>query len=195
MGLTIHYSGKFRIDASLPEMIEEVTEIAQTHHWKYHLFEKEFNANPDHLHVTELMERRYGIMLFPPGSEPVHLYFNARRQLGFMIPDWKMQGQQVYTESGQPSSHYSAFTKTAYSDATTHMRIVNLLRYVFKKYLEDYQMLDESGYWETGDEKLLRAKFGEYGFGDKMDRGFHHRVAKEPGESTEEYLKRRQNRN
>ena len=36
------------------------------------------------------------------------------------------------------------------------------VRYLNGKYLSDFQMQDESGYWETGDESVMQANFRKY---------------------------------
>jgi len=36
------------------------------------------------------------------------------------------------------------------------------VRYLNDKYLSDFQMIDESGYWETGDESIMQANFKKY---------------------------------
>ena len=42
MGLSIHYSGRIADKNTLPQLIEEVEEIATVHGWKYSIYEREF---------------------------------------------------------------------------------------------------------------------------------------------------------
>ena len=44
----------------------------------------------------------------------------------------------------------------------THALIINLFKYLNKKYFKEFKMIDESMYWETGDENILRQQFHKY---------------------------------
>ena len=56
---------------------------------------------------------------------------------------------------------YTITTKTQFSGHETHKKLILLLDYVSKKYLEDFECLDEGFYWETRDEKLLKKTFAK----------------------------------
>ncbi len=70
MGLSIFYSGSLADPALLPELISEVSDIAESFGWKINIFEggypeKDFDTpgfDPDDV---------YGLCVIPPGSEPV----------------------------------------------------------------------------------------------------------------------------
>jgi hypothetical protein len=57
---------------------------------------------------------------------------------------------------------YQLWTKTQYAGMAVHATIINIFKYLNSKYLIDFKMKDESGYWETGDESLMQANFKEY---------------------------------
>lgn len=92
MGLTIHYSGRIADKNKLPQLIEEVEEIATVHGWKYSIYEQGFPRTPIHgvtssrpvinnLHDGKL----YGIEFTPEGSEPVSICFLSNgRMSGIM---------------------------------------------------------------------------------------------------------------
>ena len=42
MGISIHYSGRITDKRRLPQLIEEVQEIATVHSWKSQVYEREF---------------------------------------------------------------------------------------------------------------------------------------------------------
>ena len=81
MGITIHYSGTFRSDASLKDMVEEASAFARLNNWEFHVFETSFDAltpvdtDPD--------KTLYGLVINPPNCEGIDLFFNIDRQLGF----------------------------------------------------------------------------------------------------------------
>ena len=166
MGITIHYSGKFRTDASLNEMINEAAAFAKHHQWEYHLFETSFDALvPVDSANTEI---RYGLIINPPNCESVHLYFNSEKQLGFFhdwdgfIPETWIGDEQTGIGKWVPDTnaedykpHWGAFTKTAYAGKSVHMKIVELFKLLSPKYFTDFKVIDESGYWDHEDAQML----------------------------------------
>lgn len=81
MGISIHYSGRIANKQHLPQLIEEIQEIASVHGWKSHVYENEFPATTegvtqsDTLNNTEHDGLLYGIDFSPEGSEPVSVCF------------------------------------------------------------------------------------------------------------------------
>ncbi|OAV65982.1 hypothetical protein Barb6XT_02172 [Bacteroidales bacterium Barb6XT] len=43
-----------------------------------------------------------------------------------------------------------------------HQLIINLFKHLNDKYFEQFKMIDESHYWETGDENIMRENFQKY---------------------------------
>lgn len=169
MGLTIFYRGNFRQDQSLPEMINEALEFAKINNWKFHIFETDFPFDP----ALAEKENKYGVLLAPPHCEPVHLYFDAHRRLGFESDLRDMIIESPFPESNSvnswvrevlPSDYkptWGAFTKTGFAGASVHLKVVEILRQLSGKYFSDFSVDDESEYWDNGDESLLRMRFGE----------------------------------
>jgi len=117
---------------------------------------------------------RYGLLLLPPECEPVHLFFNYERQLGFyydpqesIIESWigdpmTGEGEWVRDEiDPELKPHWSAFTKTQYAGSTVHKNIVILFKQLSGKYFSEFEVIDEADYWENGDDDYLRKRFGE----------------------------------
>jgi len=79
MGLSFHYSGKFRAGASLSEMIQEVKDIVEVCKWKYTIYEEEFpgGQNPENAYNGHI----YGISFTPPECETVSLCFLSNRKM------------------------------------------------------------------------------------------------------------------
>ena len=71
MGLSFHYNGRIAKAELLPELIDEVKEIAGINNWKYYVYQREFPQNtfgrPDY------NQNIYGISFSPPGCEPVFI--------------------------------------------------------------------------------------------------------------------------
>jgi hypothetical protein len=156
MGLSIHYSGKFNPKASLIEMIDEVTEIAKTYDWNYKIYETEF---PQLGFDKEYSDKIYGIDFIPPESEPVFLCFLSNGRMSNSA-HLKFFGNSSNTD--YQKYLYMIATKTQHAGEQVHKLIIHILRYISKKYLQNFKMRDEGHYWETGDEKILEENFKLY---------------------------------
>jgi len=159
MGLTIYYKGNFNPKASLPEMIDEVRDISEIYKWKYYIFEKEFPKN--NLGKKNFDESIYGILFTPhKKSEAIYLTFLSNGRMG------NPSSLEYWLKSKNEKDKkriYGNFTKTQYAGPDVHKVVIDLLRYLSKKYFKSFSMVDESRYWETNDEKILRKTFEEWG--------------------------------
>ena len=160
MGLSIYYKGRFKQGASLTDMIDEVKDIAEVNKWEYHIFETEFDQS--------LLEREssdqniFGITYSPPSCEPICLTFlsNGRMCNPFIL--------ELCKDSKEKERYsYGIFSKTQYAGFEAHKIIIDLFRYLSKKYFSEFELTDESNYWESGDEALMRQTFKKYN--DMMD--------------------------
>jgi hypothetical protein len=80
--------------------------------------------------------------------------------------------------------------KTQFAGIETHRLIINLFRYLEKHYFEDFEMLDEGSYWETGDDKVLNETFRRYdALMDEFSTAVDH-IDRLEGENPESYIER-----
>ena len=184
MGVSIHYSGRITDKNKLPQLIDEVEEIASVHNWKYNIYEQKFPVN-ETINLSDHHDGKlYGIAFTPEGSEPVSICFlcNGRMcsimQL-FCWGEFKEEKTIVIssanvTDQGEleiqqkeetlTAADYNKFlcmcsTKTQYAGSEMHAMIIGVLRYVSKQYLSDFNLVDESQFWETNDKVLLKENF------------------------------------
>jgi hypothetical protein len=185
MGLTIHYNGRFNPKSSLQAMIDEVKDICEISNWKYTIFENEF---PNHIESTKDYDGNlYGIIFSPPNCEPVSLAFLSNRRLSspLHLAAWD-DNANVKAEDYL----YKVFTKTQFAGPEIHKIIIHFLKYITKKYFQEFECFDESQYWETEDEHKLIQAFNRY---NKILDSFGSALQQQPmndGESFEAYLKR-----
>jgi|ERR1043165_2177342 hypothetical protein len=179
MGLTIFYKGSFKQKASLQELIEEVTDIAVANDWPYTVFEKEFP--PNNLGQKEFNDEMYGIVFSPPKCEPVFLTFLSN---GVMA-------NTIYLEHHKSfKSGPSIAVKTQYAGPAVHVVVVNLLKYLNSKYFLNFEVFDETEYWETGSEKKMLEHFERMGLLLDSFANMLSGLKRKKGESVEDAIKR-----
>ncbi len=76
------------------------------------------------------------------------------------------------------------------SHVETHQFIIQLFRYLNKKYFTGFKLIDEGEYWETNDETLLKKNFKRNADLINSFVSAHENFPILPGETTEEYLER-----
>jgi hypothetical protein len=185
MGLSIHYNGSFNAKASLQAMIEEVKDLAEIFQWKYNVYEKEFPAN--NFGKEQYNQKIYGISFTPPECETVWLCFLSN---GKMSSPVHLQFYGNSKNKEEKEYLYMLSVKTQYAGMEIHKLIIHLLKYLSRKYLQDFNVNDEGEYWETGDEKLLQDAFNRYTF---LIDSFTSSIKNYPikqGESFEAYFER-----
>ncbi len=183
MGLSIHYSGQIADKSKLSQLIEEVEEIATVHGWKYNIYERCFPKN-DMLSNSDFDGELYGISISPKGCEPVSFSFLSNGKMSSIMQlacwgkydndaqfeiqtetqdedgQWKSENETLtITKDDAVSYLYQCSSKTQYAGAAIHEMIIGLIRYVSKEYLSDFELSDETLFWETGDRALLEANF------------------------------------
>ena len=185
MGLSIHYNGRFNDTASLSEMIEEVSDIAEINKWRYIVYNKDFPKKK--YDDNSYNNRIYGISIIPQKSEPIELCFlSNRRMSGYH--SLKFWGKS--TDEKERKYLYMLSTKTQYAGRDVHKMIILLLKYLSKKYFSEFELYDEGHYWETEDEKVLNENFDGYeelidSFGFALDN-----IPVNSNETIEEYFSR-----
>ena len=129
MGLSFHYSGRIAKPASLSGLIDEIQDVSMVHNWKYFVFDKEFPV--DTIGKPDYNQRIYGICFTPPNCETVDVCFLSNRRMSSAshLQFWgktDMQAESDYL--------YMLSVKTQYAGVETHQFIIQLFRYLNKKY-------------------------------------------------------------
>ncbi|WP_416864326.1 MAG: hypothetical protein ACMVP2_16980 [Imperialibacter sp.] len=185
MGLSIHYSGRIGNRASLPDLIEEVKDIANIYQWKLSVFKEEFPVQGDEGQLVD--GELYGVAFSPPNCEPVWLSFLSNGRMSTPVA-LKFFGEQ--RDEDEKKYLYQLSTKTQFAGINVHQVIIHLLKYLKEKYLEDFVLLDEGQYWETNDKSVLEANFSRYTLLlDIVEDGLKN-LPMNPGESMEAYFER-----
>jgi len=167
MGVTIHYQGRLIDPQQLPELITAIQHTCRKLKWSHidvneriigtaeMLVYDSSGETEDQRWVSENMpvdDRWRGVIVSPPGSEPLWLTFNRSGKL--IVYD---ANATSYAEPGHYLARELLFTKTQFSSAETHMAICDLLR-LAEHYGAVLEVDDEGGYWETGDAETLQQR-------------------------------------
>jgi hypothetical protein len=157
MGLSIHFSGRLRKAEDLPSMIEEVKDIADVYGWKYNIYNTQF---PNDTFDDRLsFENIYGISFTPTNCETLSLAFLSN---GTMVCPVRVLFFADTKDEVQRSYIYTVSVKTQFAGVFVHQLLIRLFKYLNDKYFEDFSLNDESYYWETDDENLMKERFKLY---------------------------------
>jgi hypothetical protein len=158
MGLTFYYKGKLRNPQQADEIIQEVRDISISMTWEYQVWplksfsEKEIILNENHPNIYDIK----GISVTPKNCESLFLTF---------LPDGTLISPVYFVlekDKKPRGSDFLLHTKTQFAGVETHLALMKLLIYLQQKYFAKLHVEDEGRYWETRDEKILRATFHRY---------------------------------
>jgi hypothetical protein len=148
MGLKISYRGNLRDPNELESLLDDVYDLCIEIGWHF---------MP--IHRSNIMPTR-GIMITPPGSEPIWLTFLSNGKIydpAHFIYNSHPELENVNEELGQ-----WVVAKTQYAGVDTHMAIIKFFRYLSMKYFESFELRDDSQYWETDDMAVCLNRFNEF---------------------------------
>jgi hypothetical protein len=162
MGVTIHYRGKIDNLAKLPDLIGELTDIAEWMGWQTSRIDDDWPATPNprlvHRNGRATIEGELGLkgIVLRPGGECESLEF-LFDQKGYLR---SVMGMVMIADGSLRPEDALLSTKTRFAGAEVHIRIVGVLKYIAKKYISGLEVNDEGGYWETGDRTELERRIG-----------------------------------
>jgi hypothetical protein len=177
MGVTIHYRGKLKSPALIEPLISEVGALAKEAGWRCLFVDPERREIFDGIFVTL---RGIEVQVHPQ-CEFLNLVFDEKGRLifmlglemiashGFIVEKEDELGTYITTEMPSPEqlaqltwddlantmSVKTAFTKTQFAGAETHILLCKLLRYLEKKYFAELEVIDEGDYYYKGDASAL----------------------------------------
>jgi hypothetical protein len=139
MGLSIFYSGKLQDAKQIPALTTELLDICDQYKWPCNEF------------LATDIDPLNGMWFAPPRSEKIWMTFLPTGVLA--EPEGRMHPKDFarWMISGHEENLMNPIVQFAGPDA--HMQMIRMLKYVFNKYFQDFHFVDESEYWETGNEE------------------------------------------
>ncbi len=159
MGITIHYSGKLKSPELITKVRDELEDIAKDMNWQYSIMDEDlYKPNTAKLvvndlkaEITEHLPLKGIIINIHKDCESLTFYFDK---------DGILRNSIAMTAENKDEDNYTAgdSVKTQFAPLDVHITIIKLLKYLKEKYFEEFDVYDEGGYWETGDENVLKTK-------------------------------------
>lgn len=167
MSITIHYRGRLRDLAQLPQLVAELQVACAGLGWACQTVEERilgvgerYESVPietndgiptSRVEIVEepLDDEWRGVAIHPPGCETVFLTFDRR---GVLV----RYGNALESPltPGRYGIEHQLAVKTQFCPPEAHVGVCDLLRRV-ERLAAEWEVNDEGGYWETGDCQVL----------------------------------------
>ena len=171
MGVTIHYRGKLKSPDMMTGLMHEVEDICIANNWKHNLLTDEspfgdphfdddddddFNDDDDHnLMPNGGKKPDLGLrgITFQPHEEceTITLLFDRDGVLQSIF-------SMIFGHYNSRIKYPHIFVKTQFSGTETHIKIINLLVYLKKKYFKVLHITDEGGYYPKKNIEVLSGR-------------------------------------
>lgn len=170
MGVTIHYRGKLKSPDMITGLMHEVEDICIANNWKHNIFTDEsphrdhdlsgFDDDDDDDKHSNLMPQSRkkpdlglrGITFQPHEEcETLTLLFDKE---GILQSIFSM----IFGNRDNRTKYPHNFVKTQFAGIETHIKIINLLVYLKKKYFKILHINDEGGYYPKKDRDALSGR-------------------------------------
>lgn len=148
MGLSIFYSGTLRNASQLPALIDEITDICDGLHWSWQFY----HCSPEY--------PLQGITFNPPGAQLIYLTFLKDGRLA--EPDHLYCNPMQKFEVPMTNNEIILNPIIQYAGPDAHMQLIGMMRYMSLKYFANFRLIDESEYWETGNQQKCRDWFAMF---------------------------------
>jgi len=150
MSTTVHYFGKIKGEVSLRELQEEFREIAQVSGWSHEMVDHVFTQEGEGIRLSLRGVR----LVLHKSATPLQLTFDKDGYLSHIYHE-----KQPTEGVGRQLLHQvHTATSIRASDPQVHVTLVKLLDYVKKRYVPNLEVIDNTGYWYSRDEKVLAPK-------------------------------------
>lgn len=175
MGVTIHYRGKLKSPDMTMGLMHEVEDICIANNWKHNLFtDDKPHGDHDLSALDDDFDGDSTYNLMPKSRKKPDLglrgiTFQPHEECETLTLLFDKEGvlQSIFSMifgSHDPRIKYPHnFVKTQFSGIETHVKIINLLVYLKKKYFKVLHITDEGGYYPKKDLEALSGRMAFIG--------------------------------
>lgn len=169
MGVTIHYRGRLKSPDMITGLMHEVEDICIANNWKHNLLtderpygdavfddddddddDNDYNLMPNSRKKPDLGLR--GITFQPhEDCETITFLFDTEGVLQSLF-------SMIFGSHDSRIKYPHIFVKTQFAGIETHIKIINLLVYLKKKYFKVLHITDEGGYYPKKNREALSGR-------------------------------------
>jgi hypothetical protein len=193
LGITIHFKGIVTHINDIDNLVAEVRDICEIMKWPHREINEdwltadkpEIRKDDGSLSIEDHLGIR-GIGFDPHAdSESVQLYFDSFGNLTSPF----VRAMQLQSGTNGVNENWN-WVKTQFAPIHTHVVIIKLLRHLKTKYIHNLEVLDEGGYWDSGDmDQLVSCRNTIFGAMKMLEEGLEKSSMKSGKKiSTEEEL-------
>jgi len=137
----------------LPQLIAVVEVMASAYGWEQVVYSSTFPSS--HFDDT-YSDKVYGIAVIPPNCDPLFLCFlsNGRMSSPLHLESFGDSNDVIHREY-----LYLLSVNTLLAGVSVHIKLVKMLKLISRRYLTEFEVKDEGGYWDSGDEQYLAESF------------------------------------
>lgn len=174
MGISINFTGKLHSVDLIDSLVAEIEDICTINNWSSTTSLTPFSEYPklpddDALAIllsAFLPKNLRGISFkVNKDSDPIPLYFNPE---GFLQPKY----ESIFSEHSPRKKYKWISTKTQSLGVEDHIKVINLLKYLKKKYFKKFELKDEGGYYPRDNRKKLEERMNSFDNAQNVFRGF-----------------------
>ncbi len=160
MGITIYFQGKLKDTQLINSLRDELIDISEAMNWECQSLDEDWSkpstakliVNKERFEIVGHLPLKGVQIKLHPDCEPLSIYFDAE---GYLNTPMSM----ILINEGKikPEDSFSS-VKTQFAPTDIHISIINLLKYLKKRYVPNLKVIDEGEYWESGDKEKLIEK-------------------------------------
>ncbi len=157
MSLGIYYRGKLKNKDLIDPIIEELSEICRINNWAYRISDR---TNSKLKFTNEIESLKMQGITFSLGKEGNLLQFSFD-PAGF-LRDAPMAFLKTYEKKDKRKKYDYIFAQTLEYGIENHIVVVQLLRYLKKKYFKYFDIKDMGGFYPYKNRYMLEERFDSF---------------------------------
>jgi hypothetical protein len=179
MELFIHCDGQLKENVELSDLIADAEKLVKANGWFFQVF---YDSLPKDEAGKELFKDEvFGFLFSPRDTDPFFICFDTYGKMDCPVRKFREETPEDsvfefesdedddenynsdafrFDERYITESIHTTSIKIPTAGMESYKKIRQVLRTLSEKYFSEFRVVDESGYWESGDENELERYFG-----------------------------------